>query len=165
MSDLSRRAFLRKAAADTVVGGLIASAVGELRANPLGLPIGSQTWPHRARLKKDFPGLMKELAGLGIQRIELCSPFSYAEFAGLAKGTDVKRVLSDHGLTCESAHFDMKELRQDQAASIAWAKDVCRRRQRQHRLEESLHRRKNRRREELLHRAGHGHDEGCRRVS
>ena len=124
MSDLSRRAFLRKAAADTVVGGLIASAVGEVRANPLGLPIGSQTYPHRAMLEKDFPGLMKELAGLGIQRIELCSPFSYAEFGGLAKGTDVKKVLSDHGLTCESAHFGMKELRQDQAASIAWARDV-----------------------------------------
>src|SRR5438034_7028557 len=124
MTFLSRREFFRKTAADTLVAGFLAGRAGALRANPLGLPIGSQTYPHRAKLKQDFPGLMKQLADLGVQRIELCSPVGYAEFAGLAKGTDVKKILSDHGLTCESAHFSMKELRQDQAASIAWAKDV-----------------------------------------
>src|SRR5262247_4646775 len=33
-------------------------------------------------------------------------------------------ILADHGLKCESGHFSMKELRQTQEASIAWAKDV-----------------------------------------
>ena len=121
---LSRREFLQKTAADAVVAGVVAASVAELRANPLGLPIGSQTYPHRAMVKQDFPGLMKQLAALGVQRIELCSPVGYADFSGLANGTEVKKILSDHGLTCESAHFSMKELRQDQAASIAWAKDV-----------------------------------------
>src|SRR2546422_1273621 len=121
---LSRREFLRKTAADAVVAGVVAASVAELRANPLGLPIGSQTYPHRAMVKQDFPGLMKQLAALGIQKIELCSPVGYADFSGLANGTEVRKILSDHGLTCESAHFSMKELRQDQAASIAWAKDV-----------------------------------------
>src|SRR5256886_16362046 len=124
MTALSRREFLRKSAADAVVAGFVAASVAELRANPLGLPIGSQTYPHRAIVKQDFPGLMKQLAALGVQRIELCSPVGYADFSGLANGTEVKKILSDHGLTCESAHFSMKELRQDQAASIAWAKDV-----------------------------------------
>jgi len=124
MTELSRREFLRKTAADAVVAGVVAASVAELRANPLGLPIGSQTYPHRAMVKQDFPGLMKQLAALGVQRIELCSPVGYADFSGLANGTEVKKILSDHGLTCESAHFSMKELRQDQAASIAWAKDV-----------------------------------------
>ena len=124
MTALSRREFLRKTAADAVVAGVVAASVAELRANPLGLPIGSQTYPHRAMVKQDFPGLMKQLAALGVQRIELCSPVGYADFSGLANGTEVKKILSDHGLTCESAHFSMKELRQDQAASIAWAKDV-----------------------------------------
>ena len=121
---LSRREFLRKTAADAVVAGVVAASVAELRANPLGLPIGSQTYPHRAVVKQDFPGLMKQLAALGVQRIELCSPVGYADFSGLANGTEVKKILSDHGLTCESAHFSLNELRQDQAASIAWAKDV-----------------------------------------
>src|SRR5207253_7254672 len=36
----------------------------------------------------------------------------------------VKRILADHGLMCVSGHFSMKELRERQPASIAWAKDV-----------------------------------------
>src|SRR5499426_680504 len=124
MAVISRREFLKKVATDTAVAGFMAAGVLELHANPLGLPIGSQTYPHRAILKQDFPGLMKTLADLGIQRIELCSPFGYADFAGLAKGTEVKKILGDHGLKCESAHFSMKELRNTQEASIAWAKEV-----------------------------------------
>jgi sugar phosphate isomerase/epimerase len=124
MNEISRREFFRRAATDAAVAGFLAAAAIELHANPLGLPIGSQTYPHRAMLKQDFPGLMKLLAGLGVERIELCSPFGYTDFAGLAKGAEVKKVLADHGLVCESAHFSMKELRQTQEASIAWAKEV-----------------------------------------
>ncbi|MBS1787178.1 MAG: sugar phosphate isomerase/epimerase [Acidobacteria bacterium] len=75
-------------------------------------------------LKQDFPALLKQFVELGIQRIELCSPFGYAEFSGLTNGKEVKKILADHGLKCESCHFSMKELRQSQEASIAWAKDV-----------------------------------------
>jgi sugar phosphate isomerase/epimerase len=124
MAAISRRGFLKKVATDTAVAGCMAAGIVELHANPLGLPIGSQTYPHRAMLKQDFPGLMKQLADLGVQRIELCSPLGYADFAGLAKGAEVKKILADHGLKCESAHFSMKELRQTQEASIAWAKEV-----------------------------------------
>ena len=124
MAEISRREFFKKAATDTAVAGFLAAAVVELGANPLGLPIGSQTYPHRAMLKQDFPGLLKQLADLGVQRIELCSPLGYAEFAGLANGAEVKKIIADHGLKCESCHFSMKELRQTQEASIAWAKEV-----------------------------------------
>ena len=125
MAKISRRDFLEIAATNAAVTGFLAtSIVADLNANPLGLPIGSQTYPHRAILKQDFPGLMKTLADLGVQRIELCSPFGYADFAGLAKGTEVKKILGDHGLKCESAHFSMKELRNTQETSIAWAKEV-----------------------------------------
>lgn len=125
MAGISRRGFIKRAAADAAVAGFLAAGLrAELRANPLGIPIGSQTYPHRALLKQDFPGLMKQLADLGVQRIELCSPFGYGEFAGLANAAEVKKVLSDHGLVCESGHFGMKELRQTQEKSIAWAKEV-----------------------------------------
>ena len=123
MNIVSRRESLRATAADTVVTGLLAGGA-RVRAKPLGLPIGSQTYPHRAMLKQDFPGLVKQLAALGVEAIELCSPLGYADFAGLVRGREVKKILSDHGVACESAHFSMKELREDQAASIAWAKDV-----------------------------------------
>ena len=124
MAAISRREFCKQATLGTAVAGCLAAAAAELDANPLGLPIGSQTYPHRALLKQDFPGLLKLLADLGVQRIELCSPLGYADFAGLAKGAEVKRMLADHGLKCESGHFSMKELRQTQEASIAWAKEV-----------------------------------------
>lgn len=124
MTSISRREFFKKAASDAAVVGFLAAGVAEAHAKPLGLPIGSQTYPHRAMLKQDFPGLMKQFADLGIQRVELCSPLGYADFAGLSNGKEVKKILADHGLKCESCHFSMKELRQTQEASIAWAKDV-----------------------------------------
>ena len=116
---ISRREFFSITAA-----AVAASPIAALRANPLGLPIGSQTYPHRAVLKENFPGLLKQLADLGVQHIEMCSPFGYADFAGLGKGAEVKRVIADHGLRCESGHFSMKELRERQPEGIAWAKEV-----------------------------------------
>jgi len=124
MAGISRREFLKKAATDTAVAGLFAAGAAELRGNPLGLPIGSQTYPHRGMVRQDFPGLMKLLASIGVERIELCSPFGYDEFSGLADAHQVSRIITDHGLKCESGHFGMKELRQTQDKSIAWAKDI-----------------------------------------
>lgn len=124
MTAISRREFFTKAAASTAAVGFLATNAAETQAKPLGLPIGSQTYPHRALLKQDFPALLKQFVELGIQRVELCSPFGYAEFSGLSNGKEVKKILTDHGLKCESCHFSMKELRQSQEASIAWAKDV-----------------------------------------
>jgi sugar phosphate isomerase/epimerase len=125
MADLSRREFLRKTSVDALVAGVLAGTAAQLRANPLGLPIGSQTYPHRAMIKDgDFAGLLKTLAGIGVQSVELCSPLGYADFASLADGKLVKRMLADHGIACESGHFNMRELRERQPESIAWAKDV-----------------------------------------
>src|SRR5215510_2204151 len=52
MAPISRRDFFRIAAADAAVAGLAAARVIELEAKPLGLPIGSQTYPHRALIKE-----------------------------------------------------------------------------------------------------------------
>ena len=126
MADISRREFFRKTATDTAVAGLLAAAGGAaLRANPLGLPIGSQTYPHRMMIRDgNFADLLKQLKDIGVERIELCSALGYTEFAKLADGKEVKKIIADHGMKCESAHFSMKELRETQAKSIAWAKDI-----------------------------------------
>ncbi len=116
MAALSRRELM------TV---FVAATVARLRANPLGLPIGSQTWPHRQMIKDgNFAGLAKALADIGVESVEMCSPIGYNDFAMLSDGKQVRRILADHGLTCVSSHFSMKELREKQSASIAWAKDV-----------------------------------------
>jgi sugar phosphate isomerase/epimerase len=97
-------------------------------AEPLGLPLGCQTWPVRDKIAKDFPGTLKELAAAGFQAIELCSPVGYAGsgFAGVGKytGSELRSILHDNGLTCVSSHFSIKELRDNQEGRIAWAKEV-----------------------------------------
>ena len=104
--------------------GLLSVAARKLQGNPLGLPIGSQTYPHRQRIKSgDFAGLCKDMAALGIGSVELCSP-GYAEFASLVDGKQTRHIVEDHGLKCPSAHFDLSELRNKQEQSIVWAHDL-----------------------------------------
>src|SRR5438093_12451413 len=128
MSEISRREFFKNAATSAAVAGLLSGGSLELRANPLGMPIGCQTWPVRAMIAKNFPGTIKQLAAAGFQTIELCSPVGYADsgFAGLAKytGAELRKVLGDAGVECVSSHFGIKELRENQEGRIAWAKDV-----------------------------------------
>src|SRR5438132_3982495 len=128
MPELSRREFLKSAATTTAAAGFLSAGALDLRANPLGLPIGCQTWPVREMIAKDFPGTIKQLAAAGFQTIELCSPVGYAEhgFGGLAKysGAELRKILAAAGVSCISSHFGIKELRDNQEARIAWAKDV-----------------------------------------
>jgi sugar phosphate isomerase/epimerase len=128
MSGMTRREFIRNAAAGAAAAGLASAGALELHANPLGLPIGCQTWPVREMIAKDFPGTLKQLAAAGFQAIELCSPVGYADsgFAGVGKygSSDLRSIVADAGLICQSSHFSMDELRKDQAGRIEWAKNV-----------------------------------------
>jgi sugar phosphate isomerase/epimerase len=125
MTPLSRRSFLKRAGLGAAVAGFASADLMTLHANPLGLPIGSQTWPHRELIKAGrFAELAATLTGIGVQALEMCSPLDYEDFAPLRDGKQVKKVLADHGLACVSGHFGMNELRTRQAESIAWAHDV-----------------------------------------
>ena len=62
MSAISRREFFKSAAACTAAASLVSAGALKLRANPLGMPIGCQTWPVKEMLAKDFPGTIKVLA-------------------------------------------------------------------------------------------------------
>jgi len=128
MSPISRREFLKSAATCTAAAGVLSASGLQLRANPLGMPIGCQTWPVREMIAKDFPGTIQVLAAAGFQSIELCSPVGYADsgFAGLAKykGAELRKILGDAGVSCVSSHFGIEELRDNQQRAIDWAKDV-----------------------------------------
>lgn len=119
---MTRRHLLRDAAATAI------ALAPRLRANPLGLPIGCQTWPVRKRIAQDFPGTLRQLKDAGFDAIELCSPAGYKTlgFGGLARysGGELRRILADHGIECRSCHFGIQELRADQPARIAWARDL-----------------------------------------
>ena len=128
MTSISRRVFLKDAATTAAAASFLSASSFELHANPLGLPIGCQTWPVRDGIAKDFPGTIKQLVAAGFQNIELCSPVGYDDsgFGGLAKykGSELRKMLGDMGVTCISSHFGMDELRKNQDDRIAWAKDL-----------------------------------------
>src|ERR1039457_3490631 len=121
MMTISRRRLLG--------GGAISLAsLASLRADPLGLPIGCQTWPVREALGKDFPGTLKELAGIGYRSIEMCSPpgyerGGYGPLVGI-KAADMKKTIHDAGLVCESCHYQFKELKENLDDRIAFAKEL-----------------------------------------
>ena len=128
MPPISRRQFIKTASTTAAWGAILSTGGRVLHANPLGLPIGCQTWPVRAMIAKDFPGTLRVLAAAGFQSIELCSPVGYADsgFGGLGKykGSELRSILQQEGLTCVSSHFSMDELRKNQNERISWAKDV-----------------------------------------
>jgi sugar phosphate isomerase/epimerase len=127
MSEISRRDFSKMTTNAAAIGFLARSAL-ELRANPLGMPIGCQTYPVRKMIAQDFPGTLKKLSEAGFQAIELCSPVGYADsgFGVLAKykESELRKILADLNLQCVSSHFDIGELRKDLSGRIEWAKNL-----------------------------------------
>jgi sugar phosphate isomerase/epimerase len=129
MRELTRREFLERATAAGAVSascgvGLLADRLDADGSTPMGLPIGCQVYPLRSMLK-DLPAFAKAIAGIGVTRLELCSPLGYgADFATLSDGRELRKILADHGLKAESSHFTLRELRTAQQKSIAWANDV-----------------------------------------
>jgi sugar phosphate isomerase/epimerase len=128
MAPISRREFIKAASSSVAAGAMLSASGHRLYADPLGLPIGCETYPVRAMIAKDFRGTLKQLAAVGFQSVELCSPVGYADagFAGLSKykGSELRSIIHDEGLTCVSAHFSIDELRKNQEDRIAWAKDL-----------------------------------------
>src|SRR2546426_12824742 len=103
MPAISRREFLKYSATSAAAAGFLSASVLELRANPLGMPIGCQTWAVREMIAKDFPGTITQITHAGFQSNELCTPVGYADsgFAGLADytGTEHRKILLHEGDT------------------------------------------------------------------
>ena len=128
MNSMTRREFLGRTAAGATAAGFMLTASGTADANPLGLPIGSQTYPHRAMIADGkFVDLLKQLKSIGIDQIELCGYLGgdgYPEFKTLADGKATRKLIEDNGLKAVSCHFLFPELRDNLAKAIAWSKDV-----------------------------------------
>jgi sugar phosphate isomerase/epimerase len=120
MRKLSRRTFLGASA--------LSLAAAPLHAAPLGLPIGCQTYPVREALGKDIPGTLKHLSSIGYKTIEMCSPPGY-ERGGYApflkyKASELRQIIKDAGLGCESCHYNIGELKNNLDERIAFAKEL-----------------------------------------
>src|ERR1041385_723826 len=125
MAGISRREFFVKTAAGTVAMSVIAAQIAKLKASPLGIPIGSQTYPHRARIVAgEFAALLKDMKAIGIDQIELCDP-GYAEFKNLSDGKATKKMLDDAGIKAVSCHVGMNAYRTKGAETIKGAHDFA----------------------------------------
>jgi sugar phosphate isomerase/epimerase len=128
MENISRRDFLSRSAIGAAAAGCVAGAALRVKANPLGMPIGFQSWSVQQLLQKDFDGTLKQMAGYGFQSMELCSPPSYRQFGfgGLVnlKGSELRAKINGAGLICESCHYQWGELKTSLEERIAYAKDL-----------------------------------------
>jgi sugar phosphate isomerase/epimerase len=118
MSNFSRRTFLG--------GAALSAAAFRLPAEAMGIPPGTQTYVFRNEFAKDIPGTMKALADIGTRRIELCSPWSYRDFAGFKdyKPADLKKLLDSNNIVAESCHYGMAELKNNLDERVGWAKEI-----------------------------------------
>jgi sugar phosphate isomerase/epimerase len=118
---MNRREFLG-------TGAVLAAGAGALLADPLGWPIGIQSYPTRDTIGKDFTGTLRMLREAGYQSIEMCSPPGYTSsgFGLLAKMTapEMKKTIKAAGLVCESCHYQFGELKQHVDERIAFAKEL-----------------------------------------
>ena len=117
MTRISRREWLGTTAA------MLSSRL--LRGDPLGMPIGVQTWIVRESIQKDFTGTLKMLAECGFRTIEMCSPPGY-RWTSLESLTasQMRREIEAAGLRCESCHYQFQELRRSLDDRIAFAKEL-----------------------------------------
>lgn len=131
MGKLSRREFLGKSAIG-LGSALIASQIPfDLNAAnlplPVKMPVGFQVWTVKDKLVKDFPGTLKEIAAMGYQTVEMCSPPGYESsgFGPLMKLTarEMKKIINDAGLKFVSTHYGMDELRNHLDERIEFASE------------------------------------------
>lgn len=128
MDPMTRREFLARTAAGATAAGVMLTGSRDASASPLGLPIGSQTYPHRAMIAEGkFVDLLEQLKSIGVDQIELCGHLGgagYPEFKSLADAKATRKIVEDHGLKAVSCHFLFPELRDNLARAIAWSKDL-----------------------------------------
>jgi sugar phosphate isomerase/epimerase len=118
--NMNRREFL--------ASSMAALSAARALADPLGLPIGCQTYPVRDAIGKDFDGTLKELAAAGFRTIEMCSPPGYQSsgFGPLVgmKAAEMRERIAAAGLRCESCHYQFKELKENLDERIAFGKEL-----------------------------------------
>jgi sugar phosphate isomerase/epimerase len=128
VTKISRRAFLGKSVIGIAAAKYLTQGTADLRADPLGLPIGCQTWPVREQIAKDFDGTLRELAAQGFRAIEMCSPPGYAQFGfgplASMKAADMRERIQAAGLICESCHYGFGELKEHLDERLAFAKEL-----------------------------------------
>jgi sugar phosphate isomerase/epimerase len=128
MTTISRRRFLGTGVLGMAAAGYLTRGTPDVGADPLGLPIGCQTWPVRQKIAKDFDGTLRELAAQGFRTIEMCSPPGYAPFGfgplASMKAAQMREKIRAAGLACESCHYGFRELKEHLEERLSYATEL-----------------------------------------
>jgi len=119
MNNINRRQFFGKSllglGSAAFLSQLPLEGHSEMPTSKASHPVGFQVYTIREMLVKDFPGTLKMMAKLGYQGVEMCSPSGYitSGFEPLVKikPADMRKIITDSGLVCESSHFTFGELK------------------------------------------------------
>jgi sugar phosphate isomerase/epimerase len=126
--NLSRRNFIKTSGSSLVSAAILSQLPLSLFGSGIRMKkpsFGFQIWTIREKLRADFPGTLKMMAGLGYKEVEMCSPLGYG-FDELheIKGPDMRKIIEDAGLKCTSSHYNFGELRDHLDNRIQWAQDL-----------------------------------------
>ena len=125
----SRRHFLGNLAAGA---GVLAGLSFSRSAFAIDTPLAFQTHSLRDWFIRDFAGTLKELRDVGYSAMEITS---FHGFKGDRRGDygpltdmppkDIRKVIDDAGLKCESSHFMAREFEDaDFGAASEWAQGL-----------------------------------------
>jgi sugar phosphate isomerase/epimerase len=117
MDRISRRTFLRHAASAT--GVAVVASASRTEAFPLALPIGIQAFDLTDRLRGDFDGTLKTLAGYGYQWMDWLAGgrTTVPPLKGvLAK--EVRKRFAAAGLATYNVHYTWADLHEDYDRTI-----------------------------------------------
>ncbi|NJO68020.1 MAG: hypothetical protein HC830_00960 [Bacteroidetes bacterium] len=89
---------------------------------------GVQVWTIKDDLFRDFKGTLTKMATMGYKEVEMCSPLGYTgtgfEVFNSMTGTEMRKIIEGSGLTCQSSHFTMGELRENLDNRIEWSNQM-----------------------------------------
>ena len=114
---ITRRSFLEcssLAMLAAMSGKTFAAGAG---TGPLGKAIGLQLYTVREEANKDLLGTLKKLQTIGFREVET------AGFYGKS-GTELKKILADHGMTAPSAHSSMGDIQKNMQKLVDGAAEV-----------------------------------------
>ena len=124
----TRRQFIRKSSAALASAALISQMPLNMLAADLAgekRSFGFQIWTINKELRNDFAGTLNKMAAMGYTEVEMCSPLGYGfKTLNEMSGTEMRKIIEDAGLICNSSHFTSGELRNSLDNRIEWASQL-----------------------------------------
>jgi sugar phosphate isomerase/epimerase len=127
---ISRRNFLKTSGASLGVAALAGAFPSEMMGASVKKQksFGFQVWTIKDDLFRDFKGTLAKMAKMGYKEVEMCSPLGYSgtgfEVFNKMSGTEMRKIIEGAGLTCQSSHYTMGELRESLDNRIEWSNQM-----------------------------------------